>query len=146
MQQMKLGPGDPVTLVGVHVRRTDYINFLKNRSKSHVPDRAYYVGAMNLLRGRLGGMGRPPPVFVVSSDDLPWCRAQLGTFSDVTFVHHDQQVPKKRTMIVCGEFKYFTNGQNKAAIALPVQVLAKKLHYEISTLSIKSIFLNGLIP
>ncbi|XP_037084152.1 galactoside alpha-(1,2)-fucosyltransferase 2-like isoform X2 [Pollicipes pollicipes] len=63
-----------LTFVGVHVRRTDYASHLKSVFRGKPVSVSFYTAAMELCRQRYKN-----PLFILTSDDLSWCRA-----SDVT--------------------------------------------------------------
>ena len=60
------------TFIGVHVRRTDYKKWLKRYVKGKMIKADYLNRALSLMRRR-----HPGALFVVSSDDLEWCRREL---------------------------------------------------------------------
>ncbi|CAL4078844.1 unnamed protein product, partial [Meganyctiphanes norvegica] len=64
--------GDDVTLVTVHVRRTDYKDWLKDHYNTGLIGTTYFRKAFQFYRERLSR-----PVFLVASDDLDWCRENL---------------------------------------------------------------------
>jgi len=69
------GPGisEHRPLVSVHVRRGGSLGLASTR----VCTGAYYANAFELVRGRLAR-----PLFLVFSDDVPWCRENLGLNDD----------------------------------------------------------------
>jgi|GEM_PF-4432072 len=66
-----------VTFIGVHVRRTDYINYLWRTRHIQGANETYYKQAMVYFRERYDSA-----LFVVVSDDVPWCRERLLTGED----------------------------------------------------------------
>lgn len=62
------GQRDNLTFVGVHVRRGDYVKFMRAVFKGVVADRVYLQKAMAYFRLRYDEVA-----FVVSSDDMKWC-------------------------------------------------------------------------
>jgi hypothetical protein len=66
--------------VGVHVRRTDYMNHLSIVNPgAEIANASYFQHAMQWMRNKLS----PHLVaFVILSDDLQWCRQNFN-FSDV---------------------------------------------------------------
>ena len=60
------------TFIGVHVRRTDYKVWLSRSVDGQVVGAAYLRRAVALMRRR-----HRSAVFVVTSDDLEWCRREL---------------------------------------------------------------------
>jgi hypothetical protein len=63
-------------LVSVHVRRGDSLRLASTR----VCTGAYYANAFALVRERLES-----PMFLVFSDDVPWCRHNLGLDDEEVF-------------------------------------------------------------
>ncbi|KAM4824954.1 galactoside alpha-(1,2)-fucosyltransferase 2 [Thomomys bottae] len=73
--------GGPCTLVGVHVRRGDYVHYMPSVWKGVVADPDYLKQAMDWFQARYDF-----PVFVVTSDDMAWCRDNINaSFGDVVF-------------------------------------------------------------
>lgn len=66
--------------VGVHVRRTDYAVWLKNKVDGRLLTKQYYVKAMDYFRKQ-----NDQVVFVVASDDNEWCKDMFSNMSDVAF-------------------------------------------------------------
>jgi len=72
--------------VSVHVRRGDYVN-----SKLHsVCDKRYYLNAISTIQEQI-----PHPKFYFFSDDIAWCRNELGVDSAV---YIDFEVEHKRAV------------------------------------------------
>jgi len=69
----------PEVFVGVHIRRTDYLDWIIDRYKGNPVDEHYFIYAMNLFRSRYKNVK-----FFVTSDDLPWCKEKFNT-QDVVF-------------------------------------------------------------
>lgn len=61
------------TFVGVHVRRTDYKDYLWRTERVPLADKSYFLSAMKYYREKYG----PGVVFLVVSDDPAWCRRHL---------------------------------------------------------------------
>jgi galactoside 2-L-fucosyltransferase 1/2 len=61
-----------VTYVGVHVRRTDYIGYLKRKYNASPVKPDYFLRQMNVFRNKY-----KPVIFVVVSDDPRWCEREL---------------------------------------------------------------------
>jgi galactoside 2-L-fucosyltransferase 1/2 len=61
-----------VTYVGVHVRRTDYIGFLKRMYNASPANPDYFVRQMNVFRNKYQRV-----LFVVVSDDPKWCESEF---------------------------------------------------------------------
>ena len=64
--------GFNVTFISIHVRRTDYIQWIENRYKGKAVDGLYFKYCMDKFRQE-----EQNPVFVVTSDDMPWCKENL---------------------------------------------------------------------
>ncbi|XP_059469506.1 galactoside alpha-(1,2)-fucosyltransferase 1-like [Neocloeon triangulifer] len=75
----KIGEGK--TLVGVHVRRTDFKEFLPLYLKTTLVDDVFFKNAMKWYRENVKG----PILFLVVSDDVSWCEENLH-FEDVKVV------------------------------------------------------------
>ena len=65
-----------ITFVGVHVRRGDMVNLPRYR----VASKSYIVKAMDAFRRNFTRVQ-----FVVCSDDIPWCKKNLGNQKNVSF-------------------------------------------------------------
>ena len=61
-----------ITYVGVHVRRTDYMGYLKRKFKTSPVKPDYFLRHMNVFRNKY-----KPIIFVVVSDDPKWCEREL---------------------------------------------------------------------
>ncbi|XP_076055806.1 galactoside alpha-(1,2)-fucosyltransferase 2-like [Oratosquilla oratoria] len=59
-------------VIGVHVRRTNYISYMKSQVNSKVMEPIYFHDAFAYARKRYGKV-----VFIVVSDDLPWCHKNI---------------------------------------------------------------------
>ncbi|XP_059491036.1 galactoside alpha-(1,2)-fucosyltransferase 1-like [Neocloeon triangulifer] len=71
--------GKGQTLVGVHVRRTDFVTFLPKSYKTQLVNATFFKNAMQWYRDQFPG----PLMFLVVSDDIPWCRKNLLDEDDV---------------------------------------------------------------
>ncbi|XP_037075424.1 galactoside 2-alpha-L-fucosyltransferase 3-like [Pollicipes pollicipes] len=72
LRRLRRGLVGNVTVVGVHVRRTDYDAWLQRRVRGRLLGPGYFRRAMDLLRRRHGRC-----LFVVVSDDMRWCEEHL---------------------------------------------------------------------
>ncbi|KAG5882438.1 hypothetical protein JTB14_025244 [Gonioctena quinquepunctata] len=54
--------------VGVHIRRTDYIGYLKRKYDTHPADLNFFISAMKAFEGKYSNV-----VFIIVSDDPQWC-------------------------------------------------------------------------
>ncbi|MPC36448.1 Galactoside 2-alpha-L-fucosyltransferase 2 [Portunus trituberculatus] len=80
LERARHGRGRNVTFVGLHIRRGDYVNFIKNFHNCSLPGPEFYEAAINHYRASLAD-----PLFVVTSDDLPHARHHLHRHPDVVF-------------------------------------------------------------
>ena len=64
------GGKEELNFVGVHVRRTDYIQWVEKRYQGHPVDQNFFHHCMEEYRRKLG----PDTIFLITSDDIPWCR------------------------------------------------------------------------
>nr|XP_045602559.1 galactoside alpha-(1,2)-fucosyltransferase 1-like [Procambarus clarkii] len=69
-----------ITIITVHVRRTDYLNYIKVNYKLTPLKKNYFQRAFKFFRHRVAS-----PVFAVSSDDPEWCKDNIMD-KDVVFV------------------------------------------------------------
>ncbi|KAF5925903.1 hypothetical protein HPG69_000394 [Diceros bicornis minor] len=75
------------TFVGVHVRRGDYVHVMPRVWKGVLADRGYLRQALDWFRARYRS-----PVFVVTSDDMAWCRQNINSsLRDVVFAGSGRQ-------------------------------------------------------
>ncbi|XP_028929695.1 galactoside alpha-(1,2)-fucosyltransferase 1 [Ornithorhynchus anatinus] len=73
--------GQPITFVGVHVRRGDYVQVMPRHWRGVVADRGYLEKALGYFRGRYRN-----PMFVVTSNGMAWCRENIDSSrGDVVF-------------------------------------------------------------
>ncbi len=72
----------PDIFVGVHVRRTDYSIYLKNKVNGRMLTKLYFANAMDYFVKKFIDK---KVVFVFSSDDTPWCKKMFGKREDVVF-------------------------------------------------------------
>lgn len=66
--------------VSVHVRRGDYVQSEAASQWHGVCSNDYYLNAMTKLRHQLTS-----PLFILFSDDIPWCKQTFGHLNDVVF-------------------------------------------------------------
>jgi hypothetical protein len=71
--------------VSIHVRRGDYVNNAKTSAYHGVCSLDYYKQAIAMMQSRI-----PNPRFFVFSDDMDWCRENLGLSGDTMFVSHNK--------------------------------------------------------
>ncbi|XP_057330001.1 galactoside alpha-(1,2)-fucosyltransferase 2-like [Microplitis mediator] len=60
------------TYVGIHVRRTDYVDYLWQKLKVKPAPARYYLTAMNYFNNKYKNV-----IFVVASDSISWCKHHL---------------------------------------------------------------------
>ncbi|XP_064100480.1 galactoside alpha-(1,2)-fucosyltransferase 2-like [Macrobrachium nipponense] len=70
---------DSEVIVGFHVRRTDYINFIK-MFQSKMPEYAYFQRAMAHYKNKF-----PKVRFLVASDDMDYVKKAFADYSDVLY-------------------------------------------------------------
>nr|XP_053632759.1 galactoside alpha-(1,2)-fucosyltransferase 1-like [Cherax quadricarinatus] len=69
----------PPVLVGIHVRRTDYVDFIRNY-EGRLPGEAYFRRAMQYFRDKFRRV-----IFVVASDGTQYATEKFAHYPDVTF-------------------------------------------------------------
>jgi len=72
----KVTEGRNDVFIGVHVRRTDYAHYRKEAFGLPIVNATYFMAAMEYYRKK-HNQGRSNTKFLVVSDDLGWCRANL---------------------------------------------------------------------
>ncbi|XP_063222170.1 galactoside 2-alpha-L-fucosyltransferase Sec1-like [Bacillus rossius redtenbacheri] len=72
----------PATYVGVHVRRTDYREYLWRTRKIILAGADYFINAMEYFRAKYGDN----VVFLIVSDDPSWCQQNLVADQGDVFV------------------------------------------------------------
>ncbi|XP_018316424.1 galactoside 2-alpha-L-fucosyltransferase 3 [Mycetomoellerius zeteki] len=60
------------TYVSVHVRRTDYVDYLWQKLKTRPAPVSYYLSAMDYFAGKYSNV-----IFVITSDNIAWCKYNL---------------------------------------------------------------------
>ncbi|XP_042212574.1 galactoside alpha-(1,2)-fucosyltransferase 2-like [Homarus americanus] len=78
MKEQDKDPTPPV-LVGVHVRRTDYVEFIK-KYEGKVPGEVYFRRALQYYRHKY-----PRVVFIVASDDRKFITEKFSHYPDIIF-------------------------------------------------------------
>ncbi|XP_004451203.2 galactoside alpha-(1,2)-fucosyltransferase 2-like isoform X1 [Dasypus novemcinctus] len=87
LRGLRVNGGRPGAFVGVHVRRGDYVHVMPKVWRGVVADQGYLRQALGWFRARYGS-----PVFVVSSDDMAWCRENIdASRGDVAFAGSGRQ-------------------------------------------------------
>lgn len=62
------------TFVSIHIRRTDYVDYLWQKLKIRPAPVSYYFAAMDYFIGKYDNV-----VFVVTSDNIVWCKYHLNS-------------------------------------------------------------------
>ncbi|GAB6022959.1 fucosyltransferase 1 (galactoside 2-alpha-L-fucosyltransferase, H blood group) [Chamberlinius hualienensis] len=141
LQQIK-GNRSSVTFIGVHARRGDYVTFLAAHLKGVVANEHFFAEATNRFRERFSDA-----VFVVVSDDMPWCREHISNaLGDVHYVGNNDQLRPiddlailskcNHTIFSIGSFGYWAGflagGQTiyLSNYTLPDSPLNNHLHFE----------------
>lgn len=87
--------GRSATFIGVHVRRGDYVSYMKER-KGVVADKGYFDEAMKRFRSRFHDAA-----FVVVSNDMKWCKENMDNSSgDVFLVGNGNEDSPGRDMAI----------------------------------------------
>jgi galactoside 2-L-fucosyltransferase 1/2 len=84
-----------ITYVGVHVRRTDYIGYLKRKYNASPAKPDYFLRQMNVFRNKYKAV-----MFVVVSDDPKWCERELRG-DDVVVMKTKSPVQDLAIMAAC---------------------------------------------
>jgi len=74
LRNLRLSDSEGAPLVGIHVRRKDYISF-RQKLASSVVNETFFISAMDQMRRSLAPN---KPNFLVVSDDLSWCAKYLS--------------------------------------------------------------------
>ncbi|GAB6022960.1 vacuolar sorting protein VPS33/slp1 [Chamberlinius hualienensis] len=131
-----------VTFIGVHARRGDYVKDLAGNLKGVVANEHFFAEATNRFRERFSDA-----VFVVVSDDMPWCREHISNaLGDVHYVGNNDQLHPiddlailskcNHTIFSIGSFGYWAGflagGQTiyLSNYTLPDSPLNSHLHFE----------------
>ena len=121
---------DPPVYIGIHVRRGE----LHARPDFRTPDKAYFTRAISYFRSNYTGRA----IFIVVTEDLPWCHANLPHDKDVFFVPRRPFVEHFTLLTLCnhtvmsfgtfsywaawlagGDVTYFTNWIQPGASFVP---------------------------
>ena len=72
---------EQVTYIGVHIRRTDHLQFMKDQHDMEPLNGDYYNDAMDYFREEYDNC-----IFVIASDDMKWAKKKINkNFQDVYF-------------------------------------------------------------
>ncbi|XP_040183478.1 galactoside alpha-(1,2)-fucosyltransferase 2-like [Rana temporaria] len=70
------------TFIGIHVRRGDYVDIMRNNKKGVLADKDYLQKAMEYFRKKYKN-----PLFVVTSNGIDWCKSNINnSLGDVYFL------------------------------------------------------------
>ncbi|XP_076989690.1 galactoside alpha-(1,2)-fucosyltransferase 2-like [Tamandua tetradactyla] len=87
LRGLRVNGSRPATFVGVHVRRGDYVHVMPRVWDGVLAGPGYLRQALGWFRAR-----HRAPVFVVSSDDMAWCRRHIdASRGDVAFAGNGRQ-------------------------------------------------------
>jgi len=86
--------------IAVHVRRGDYVSEPKAHKVHHVCTPQYYLAGVERLRRKW-----PKLPLLVFSDDIDWCKTELGLRGDVDFV--DPGIPDVDQFVLLSRCKHF---------------------------------------
>ena len=84
-----------ITYVGVHVRRTDYIKYVKDKFNTSAVKPDYFLRHMNVFRNKYQRV-----MFVVVSDDPKWCERELRG-DDIVVIKTNSPVLDLAIMAAC---------------------------------------------
>ncbi|XP_019767909.2 galactoside alpha-(1,2)-fucosyltransferase 2 [Dendroctonus ponderosae] len=110
-------PPKHYTFIGVHVRRTDYVNYLKTSYHSKPATSQYFQNAMNYFKKKFSNC-----IFIYVSDDPTWCFNQFGNLKDVfvpSYKTNSSAADDLALMAACNHtiFDYGTFGEWGAILA-----------------------------
>lgn len=102
------------TFVGVHIRRTDYIEYLRTRLNAHPANVTFYLNAMEYFKNKFKNV-----IFIVVSDDQHWCHKHFRDKKDVFLVKTNSPVLDLAILASCNHsiFDYGTYGAWSAILA-----------------------------
>lgn len=83
--------------VSIHVRRGDYVN--SNIIKPAAT--LYFQQAIDIIRSKV-----PEPCFYVFSDDIAWCRVNLGLQDSCFFMEHNTEKNSYKDMYLMSQCKH----------------------------------------
>ena len=84
-----------ITYVGVHVRRTDYIGYLKRKYNYSPGEKDYILRHMNVFQNKYKRV-----IFVVLSDHPKWCESEIRC-NDVVMMKTNSPVHYLAIMAAC---------------------------------------------
>ncbi|XP_064117864.1 uncharacterized protein LOC135223332 [Macrobrachium nipponense] len=138
---------DPV-VVGVHVRRSDYISYLKRNTGGNVLGPRYFQRAFQWFRDKFGYV-----VFLIASDDRKWCKRTLpnATSQDVIVTPAgsatgDLALLSLSTHLVMslGTYGFWAGALSHGLVAFPLNVGGRSEYF--MTKNLRSINSTELIP
>jgi len=78
-----------VVFVSVHVRRTDYADWMKKIVQGALTSSKYFLTAMDMMRKKYNA-NSTNILFLMASDDPQWCKQEFGNLSDVVLTSEIQ--------------------------------------------------------
>ena len=79
-----------IIFVGVHIRRTDYLEHVKKHYLGHIASTKFYTDAMDIFRQKFRWQKCD---FIIVSDDIKWSEKHLSGLPDVYFA---KNCPRKK--------------------------------------------------
>ncbi len=76
-----------LTMIGIHVRRTDMMSTERYKNGRRVPTVNYFINAMNYFQNKYTKF-----LFIVTSDDIKWCQEKLNFVTMYFSVGHSAEV------------------------------------------------------
>ena len=86
---------EKLLLVGVHVRRTDYKQWMADRARQGLVNENFFLSAMKLMVNKIGKIKKQDKVlFIVASDDPVWCKEKFSQFRmNYTIIYTSDHYP-----------------------------------------------------
>lgn len=123
--------GGPL-VVGVHVRRTDYVTYVKRTTGGNVVGQSYYHKAFQYFRQKYGDVA-----FVIASDDRKWCKRMLEQpVNDVIVSSSGSQgedmallTLSSHMIISLGTYGFWAGMLSKGSVTFPLNVGRKREYF-----------------
>lgn len=133
-----------ITFVGVHIRRTDYIEYIKKYNTT-IPSRGYYVRAMQYYREKYSR-----PIFIMASDDPVYCKRTFKAFKDVVLIHGNREMDMatlaacNHSIISVGSFSFWCGYLSGGEVVYPKK--SYSLKYLLSPDNVRESHLDFFTP